>query len=321
MKSSLPRPSQAAYIAFISGITTLVSSPLIRRLMIRHDVLDTPNHRSSHNVPIPRGGGLACMTGVVAASAADRERVPVAAVATALSLGLVGFLDDRAGGLPVARRLAAQTALGTIASGSAPQVFRGAVLTPAVVNVVNFMDGINGITGSTAAIWGINAATLPGASNRTRWLGASAAGAGLGFLPWNAPKATLFLGDSGSYLFGGLISAALNGASSNRDMVRVGLPLLPYAADAAQALISGKRQGLPLIDAHRRHVYQQLVDTHGLSHATVTAIHAGVALALAGLSRRRLSVRTAIASGILVAAYLSTPGVLRRLGIAAGVQS
>lgn len=299
-----------------SAAVTYAAAPLVRRAMVAAGTLDVPNHRSSHTTPVPRGGGLACLAGVGAALAVAPPVVPARDVLAVVGLAAVGLVDDRTGGLPPAPRLAAQTLAGVACGARHHPVaaLGGAVLVPGVVNVVNFMDGINGISGSTALVWGTLA--LAGAEYPlpVRALGAAAAGAGLGFLPHNVPQADLFLGDVGSYLLGGLMGVALvETLTTPSRTLRLGAPLLPYAADAAQALVRRARRGDPLFEAHREHVYQRLVDGHGVSHTWMSAAHAATALTVGLLARSRHRVVAVGASATVLAAYVAAPAVLQRL--------
>lgn len=84
----------------------------------------------------------------------------------------------------------------------------GTGLVPVLVNVVNFMDGINGITALTTAVWGMNAVATGVRSDNDHVMlfGAAAGGAALGFLPHNLRRDRMFLGDVGSYVIGATIA-------------------------------------------------------------------------------------------------------------------
>lgn len=264
--------------------------------MLHRGIIDVPNHRSSHVRPTPRGGGLACLLGVLAAlvlAYAAGRAVPWVAAGAAIALALVGFADDRFDLAPPLR-LGAQVAAGAlmgVAAGGGWLVAVGAVMTPVVVNVVNFMDGINGITSLSAGVWGATAWIVGMVAGvEAVWvIGAATAGAAIGFLPWNAPTARLFLGDVGSYLFGGLIAAGLVvGLATHASAAVLGAPLALYLADTGTVIIKRVWTRQSLVVAHRDHTYQRLANIHGFNHSVVAiliaAASAGIALGWALLS-------------------------------------
>lgn len=298
-----------------SALLTYGSAPAVRRAMLRAGTLDVPNHRSSHTVPTPRGGGLACLIGVSAALLSPPRSTPVRDLVAVAALTTVGLVDDRTGGVDPKVRLVVQMAAGVVCGARhSPAVAVGsAVVVPGVVNVVNFMDGINGISGSTAAVWGGLAATDPRSPRATRALAASTAGAGVGFLPHNVPNASLFLGDVGSYLLGALMSVALVEALPQPTRaLRLGAPLLPYAVDAGQALTRRALRREALLEAHREHVYQRIVDEHGWSHMRMSAAHAAVATAIGLIARSSRPVVQIGGSAAVLAVYAAAPSLLRR---------
>lgn len=299
-----------------AAAVTALSAPLVHRAMVRWEVMDIPNHRSSHRAPTPRGGGVACLAGVVAGQALARDRAPLRVLWPALSLSALGFLDDRLGLSPAPRLL------GQLGGGIASAVSRGPLdavvglmAFPVIVNVVNFMDGINGITGMTVGVWGLNAALVAHrrADRQLATLGAITAGAALGFLPANIPHADLFLGDVGSYLFGGLIAGGIVlGVRHNGDFFRLAAPGALYLADAAQAIRRRHQRGQPLTEAHREHIYQRLVDEDGLSHVEVALFHSGLAAIIGGAASALSPVPALFVCAIAAATYLAAPGLLRR---------
>jgi len=266
-------------VGVVALIVTSAAVPLVRRLMLERGVLDLPNHRSSHSTPVPRGGGIACAAGVVTAclvAASIGVSVPATAVTAATALALVGLLDDRLQ-LPAVPRLGAQVAVGavfgaTLGDGTLSTV-AGAVLMPLVVNIVNFMDGINGITALTLFTWGCTTA-LAGSLYEAEALGVLGivtAGAALGFLPFNAPRARIFLGDVGSYFFGALAAAGV--MTGIRTEVPPGLviaPLVIYGVDVIITLTRRALRGAPLLEAHREHIYQRLVRDGTIPHLAVS---------------------------------------------------
>jgi UDP-N-acetylmuramyl pentapeptide phosphotransferase/UDP-N-acetylglucosamine-1-phosphate transferase len=303
----------------VSLLVTTAAAPLVRWAMLHHDVMDLPNHRSSHTVPTPRGGGLASLAGVVLGSAAAHlvnRDVAWAAVAAAAALGMLGFADDRAS-LRAVLRLGAQVLVGALAGlavGGLWLALAGAVLVPATVNAVNFMDGINGITALTMSVWGLTA-FWAGRSHdlgALEALGAVTAGAAVGFLPWNAPVARLFLGDVGSYLFGALAGAGvLLGWAHGISPVLLLAPLALYAADTATAVVRRARRGEPLMEAHRDHVYQQLVVQGRHSHSAVAAYAAALAAAITAAWAVAPAWLAVVVTVVVCGLYLTSPRLAR----------
>lgn len=234
-----------------------------------------------------------------------------------MALALVGFADDRFDLSPLVR-IALQVAAGVLIGwslGGLWLVLVGGILSPVVVNVVNFMDGINGITGLSVSVWGATAWVV-GLTMRIPdvWLiGAVALGAALGFLPWNLPTAKLFLGDAGSYLFGGLVVAGLmTGLAAGASLVVLAAPLALYLADTGTVLLRRARRGERLMTAHRGHTYQRLAEARGLTHPRV-ALLVATSAAVISLAWTSMNIVAACSlTAAILALYLATPSIMTR---------
>lgn len=308
---------EAAVLGIAAAAATAALAPLTARALARRGRLDVPNHRSSHRMPVPRGGGIACALGIatgVAPAATLGLAVPWAAVVAAFALAAVGYVDDRRS-VPPMLRLVAQVSVGGLLGASLDGIWfalLGAVVIPVAVNAVNFMDGINGVTGLTVLVIA-GAACYSGSeagSTALVTLGAVAGGAALGFLPWNAVHPRLFLGDVGSYLFGGVVGAALLVAAHD------GAPLAPlvagvgiYVADVTVAIARRAVRRAPLTEAHREHVYQRLVDA-GLPHLAVATFVAAASVVLVVAWALVPGVGAIVCSAVVVLAYLAAPRAL-----------
>jgi UDP-N-acetylmuramyl pentapeptide phosphotransferase/UDP-N-acetylglucosamine-1-phosphate transferase len=277
-----------AVVAVLSWAATWA----VLRCLIRFEVYDRPNPRSSHQRPRPRGGGLALLPVLLIAWIASVGWIGTAppgfwpVLSAAAVLAVVSWIDDLRS-LPAALRLAVQAlgvGIGIAAMADTGPVFQGllpplldrlaaAVLWLWFVNLFNFMDGIDGIAGVQAGALGIGlvlvgiAASWPGVN---LVLPALLAAATLGFLVWNWAPAKLFLGDVGSvplgYLLGWLLLAA---AADGAWAAALILPLY-YLADATITLIKRAARGAKIWQAHREHFYQRAVQG-GASHARVAA--------------------------------------------------
>jgi len=274
---------------------TLILSFLLCGLYLhcarRWQILDTPNERSSHRLPTPHGGGagllLAFLLGV-AFSALSYGSWPAPYLllsAVSLCLVLVGIADDL-WNLPVRLRLPAYAFCCLLTAwvlmdplGSESPVVMLSVLLPValamlwLVNLYNFMDGIDGIAALQCALACAGAALLA-------WAGGGGdsyplfclllAAAHLGFLFWNWPPARLFMGDAGSIPSGYLLAAlVLAGAVQGLLDPLCWLVLLaPFITDATWTLVWRMATGQPFTQAHRLHAYQRLSARWG-SHLRV----------------------------------------------------
>jgi len=302
----------------VSAVATFFAAPFVRQFMLRQGVVDVPNHRSSHSVPTPRGGGLACLTGVAVALVVAQllsHRVPWVLIGGAVVLAAVGFADDH-GGLSAFFRLAAQVAVGAVMGhsvGGGWWFLVAMLVVPVSVNGINFMDGINGITSLNIGAWGLTALVVGSSHSLVglQVIGAVTAGAALGFLPWNAPNAKLFLGDVGSYLLGGLVSAGiLLGAAQGAPISLLLAPLLLYVVDTGTVLAKRLVRGDALFEAHREHVYQRLVSDAGLPHIVVAILVVGLGVAVT-LAWAFLGIALAVAVTVtVVGAYLGSTRLL-----------
>lgn len=303
----------------ISFLVTCTVMPLLIVLLRRAGTIDTPNQRSSHSIPTLRGGGLACMLGVALAFGVGSlagHQFPWLAGGAAISFGLLGFLDDRRS-LPPMVRLVAQVTMATIAMvafAGGWWILAGGVAILIAVNVVNFMDGINGMTSLNLGLWGITAGVL-GASYGVPELlsvGAVTAGAALGFFPWNAPSARIFLGDAGSYLFGALVGlGCLIGIRGGISPVLLVAPMTLYLADCGTTLMERLVHGDSLLQAHRDHVYQRLVLNADLPHIAVSGLTTALAAIITLSWVPRVEWLGLVVTTVVVVVYLLLPRLLR----------
>jgi UDP-GlcNAc:undecaprenyl-phosphate/decaprenyl-phosphate GlcNAc-1-phosphate transferase len=304
-----------------------VTIPLLRRAAI----IDVPGHRSSHTVPTPRGGGIPIVAGLlVAAGMIGGANAIVFAFAVA-AFGLLGFAEDLHG-LTAVRRLIMQVVGGImvavvlVSDLASPAIVLVALVAlvaawiTGFVNVFNFMDGVNGISGAHALIGGVVYSCL-GWWRHDGFLlpaGAAVAVSALVFLPWNAGRARVFLGDAGSYALGAAL--AILAAYAVRDGIPVEAalgPLVLYIADTSWTLQRRIRVGERWLEPHRTHVYQRWCEA-GWSHqrVTVTATATTVLLSLLGAASLAgdpaLRVVGDLAGAAVIVTYLRSPALLAR---------
>jgi UDP-N-acetylmuramyl pentapeptide phosphotransferase/UDP-N-acetylglucosamine-1-phosphate transferase len=325
--------------AILAFVLPLVATALGTRLVLPWlgaRALDRPNERSSHTVPTPRGGGIVVVAVLVPAlwaielgTGAPPWRVAVLTAAIA-ALAAVSWLDDRKGadirlrlGLQLVAVIGGLAVLGVgglAERAGLPLWLVGPVLALAwmwFINLYNFMDGIDGISGVESASIGIGLVAVGvvtlGAVAGQALAGLALAGAAIGFLIWNWHPARVFLGDVGSVPLGYIVGALLiQSVVAGHWAPALILPLY-YFADATWILIGRALAGEKPWQAHKTHFYQR-AHQGGLSHAQVSAaigaINLGLILcaAAAGLGWTWPALFAAIAGVAVLLAYFGSRG-------------
>ncbi len=307
---------------------------LARRHALRHGLLDQPGERRSHVVPTPRGGGVGIVVAWILACAvlgiAGRLPVPlaVAAVCGTLLVGGAGYADDHRPLSPWLR-LAAHVAAGLVlaagllGAGAAPWLALLALAcVPVMVNVWNFMDGIDGLATSQAGLAALGFAFLSH-GQQAAIPALLLVAACLGFLPFNFPRARIFLGDVGSGALGFALAtlAMLLLFEAGEDALPGILPLtfLPVSAfliDASLTLAWRMVRREKWWIAHVEHAYQRLAARIG-SHGPVTlaygiwtagALSLAVLMAGSGFTFKLAVAASCIAAGTLAWCVARKPG-------------
>ena len=291
--------STLALVLFLAATAvSYLLTVLIRGYAVRNAILYTPNDRSSHTNPTPRGGGLAIVATLIASTTAlyllhKLSRETGLALLGAVPIAYIGWLDDRRGVAPKARAsvhiLSALWALFWI-GGMPTLMVAGTVMTIghvvggllAVVGIVwatnlyNFMDGIDGIAGSEALTISLTGALLlwlAGAYGLSA-LALATAGAALGFLVWNWSPARIFMGDVGSGALG--FWFAVLALAAERSMVVPstlwGLIAGVFVVDATVTLVRRALRCERVHVAHRSHAYQRMVSADWTHKQVSTAV-------------------------------------------------
>jgi Fuc2NAc and GlcNAc transferase len=271
----------AAY--FLAGL--LLSIPcciLVPRYLARAGFLDLPGARSSHVRPTPKGGGvglvLAFVWVAITVDLAPLLWLPI------LALAALSFVNDlrsiSAGVRLVAQFMAAFLVLGGalwagLASWSVFLILPALFFVVATTNCYNFMDGINGMAGITAMVAFACLLIFGGLADIPLFYPIMAVmGALLGFLPFNLPRARLFMGDVGSIFLGVLfaLSVCLLAGSLTEFLVFASF-LFPFYADEAVTVVERLWRGESLLAPHRRHLYQFMANERGIAHWKVSAAY------------------------------------------------
>jgi Fuc2NAc and GlcNAc transferase len=282
----------AVSVLLVAALITRVA----RKFALLHGVIDVPNERSSHLTPTPRGGGVsivvAATTGLIALTWLGAMRTPLllAVGGGGLAVAIVGFLDDRrrlSVGIRFAIHLAAALwALSWL--GGLPPLRVGAQIVTLgwsgyvlgmlaivwVLNLFNFMDGIDGLAAVQGVFvtWGgALLAIVAGVHGEVAGAALVLGAACCGFVRWNWPPAKIFMGDVGSgYL--GYVIAVLALAATRENPVALWAWLTlggVFFVDATVTLLRRLLRGERVYEAHRSHAYQWLA-RRWRSHAKVT---------------------------------------------------
>lgn len=290
---------------YISGATAFAVSVILTPTIIwtarRLRIFDNPGGYKAHEGSIPLLGGLSVACGMAAgiawslSSIVGADRAAVGALAVGGTIIIVAGLIDDIRGLSPRYKLAWQAGAATGAAvvlatlGVRLKLFLGwdpfpivlltVVWIVAVTNAVNFLDNMNGLC---AGLGAIAAACLAAYNLRTGEVtvalaAAALAGACVGFLPYNWPKARIFLGDTGSMLIGLALAAlcvmGVYTPGAQLPYLAVLSPLFVLAVpllDAIVVICLRLRAGRPTWLGDRRHISHRLV-RRGMQPASAVA--------------------------------------------------
>lgn len=269
----------------------------MRQYALARSLIDEIGARSSHATPTPRSGGVSVVVvGIVSFAVAVALGFPgewsMALVVGGAAVALIGWIDDH-GHLSPAVRLPVHFAAATWTVwwiGAVPLDFLGLdapvarIVAPVLsvfgvvwlINLFNFMDGIDGIAASEAVCVTVGAAILLWMQGYGAAEGAPLmmlASATLGFLWWNWPPAKIFMGDTSSGFLGFslatfmLIAGQLDGVLAFGVLILLGV----FISDATVTLLYRALRRERVHEAHRSHAYQYLARRMG-RHLPVTLL-------------------------------------------------
>jgi Fuc2NAc and GlcNAc transferase len=283
-------------IAIMALLCGAAGAYAIKNIGHRSGLMDKPDNRSSHHVPTPKGGGIGILISFIAGSVWLGVNTTFMLIIVAVSI--LGLLSDRMDISPKKRLLiqflgASGIILFTYENGFAsPDVFfilpiAGCVFIVGTSNFYNFMDGINGIAGITAIVaYGLCGYYFSAIGHNDSYLlliGFVICSV-IGFLPFNIPNASVFMGDVGSILLGFLYASIIVVTSrTTLDFVCTASFLFLFYADELTTMVIRIRDGDSLLAPHRRHLYQIFANELGCQHWIVSAGY-GIVQLLIGIS-------------------------------------
>ncbi|GEN16044.1 glycoside hydrolase [Neoasaia chiangmaiensis] len=274
---------------FVLIVAMLLCAFLVQ-FMMHVGVMDIPGHRSSHDRPIPKGGGVGIVTAFALGLPILRAAVglpPLTSETLCLLCGtvflaVVSWLDDMYS-FPARHKLLAQAVASCLILGAAGWIgssmwhlaIPGLIWLLYITNATNFIDGINGLASGSlmiaSAVLGLvflahhdTASALPAVM---------LAACLLAFLPFNFPRASIFMGDVGSQgaglVMGWMGLVALDTLS---EPLLVPMLMSGILYDVAFTLVRRAIAGARLSQAHRSHLYQLAVRS-GSSPILVTTLY------------------------------------------------
>lgn len=321
----------------ISGIVLIAAlgSWGMARWAYRGGMLDLPNARSSHRLPTPRGGGLAVVVAFMLGLGWLQFTISLdAALLNALlygggGLACIGLLDDyyslRRSWRLLGQFLAAAWALYCLqgvdlVSNLSPLLWWGEQLILLIalvwlINLYNFMDGIDGLAASEAIFVALAFILLTATTHDISRVMAILAAASVGFLFLNWAPARIFMGDSGSCFLGYVLGVCLlAGAEQQLLSVWAALILLAvFIVDATYTLLHRVIRRTRWYEPHCSHAYQRAArrcNSHAVVTLVVLMLNIGWLLPCAWMASRLPQWGGVIA----VLAILPLLGLVRRLG-------
>jgi len=279
----------------LAGAASWGLTGFLRRYALAQSLMDIPNARSSHSIPTPRGGGLAFVVvfliglPILWANHAISWQAMWGLLGSGVTVALLGFMDDH-GHIPARWRLLGHfcaAAWGLVWLGGMPSLIVfdrtfdlgwlgnifGAFFLAWLLNLYNFMDGIDGlasIEAVSACVGGMLLILLQPEQSGSWPVLLLLAVAVTGFLIWNFPPAKIFMGDAGSGFLGlvlGLFS--IQAAWIAPQLFWSWLILLGvFIVDATWTLTRRFLRGEKVYEAHRSHGYQFASRIRG--HKSVT---------------------------------------------------
>jgi UDP-GlcNAc:undecaprenyl-phosphate/decaprenyl-phosphate GlcNAc-1-phosphate transferase len=303
-----PTELDALYAFLAAAAVTALLTPLTMRLARAVGAIDHPRERGLSDRATPLLGGLAIFAGTLVAGLIwlPDERIWHGVLIAAATITVVGALDDRFD-LPPVVKLAGQLAAALIVVHFGVMVelitlpFVGALHFPnagswitviglvALMNVVNFSDGVDGLAAGVCAIISASLAVI--AFDLERWapgvLAAIIAGASLGFLLYNFPPASSFMGDCGANLLGLLMGClTVEGAVKTQVVLSFVLPLILLAVpflDTTFVVLKRLKYRRPIYASDSEHFHHRMARIGFSRRRTIAYLYAWT-LMLAGLA-------------------------------------
>ena len=350
---------ELALVGLTAAIVTYFATGAVRVLARRLGAVAYPRERDVHSTPTPRMGGLAMYLGVVSAVFLASQLpalthgfiyssgMPAVVIAGGLIMG-IGLIDDR-WGLDALTKFAGQITaasvlvtmgvawsvlyipfggVGTIVLDQASSILLTLALTVAIVNAMNFVDGLDGLAAGLGLITAMSICIFSVGLLRDHGgdvlfyppavISVVLAGACLGFLPHNFHPARVFMGDSGSMLVGLMLAAASTTAAGPisqsaygaRDVFALLSPFLLVVAvvfvpalDMLLAIVRRTRAGRSPFSPDKMHLHHRLLQIGHSHRRAVLLIYLWVGVVALGAAST-IFVNPRYAGAVMLAAFV-----------------
>ena len=317
-----PNELDALYAFLVAAAVAALVTPLTKRLARAVGAIDEPRERGLSERPTPLLGGLAIFAGALVAALIflpsgyvnlkeHQHQLWHGVLLAAAVITAVGVLDDRFDlhpGVKLAGQIVAAAIavhfgvavkaitlpfIGELAFPNAGITNAGPLLTVvalvAMMNVVNFSDGVDGLAAGVCVIIAVAMAVIAFDLGRQQpgVLAALTAGAALGFLFYNFPPASSFMGDAGANLLGLLMGViAVEAAVKTAAVVSFVLPLILLAVpflDTTFVVLKRLKYRQPIYRSDSEHFHHRMARIGFSSRRTIAYLYAWT-LMLAGLA-------------------------------------
>ncbi|GGL54644.1 glycosyltransferase family 4 protein [Sporolactobacillus putidus] len=325
------------YLTFVICFLAAIGlTPLVKKLAIQAGATDVPNARKVHKKIMPRMGGLAIyfafIIGMVILWPVSSYTIPL--IAGSVIIILTGILDDLYSLSPRVKLIAHFFAALVIVEGGITVTyinlpFNGVLYLHwlsipltllwimGITNAINLIDGLDGLAAGVSSIVLMTIAGLALTENDLFVFAVSAVllGSTLGFLPYNFHPAKIFMGDTGSYFLGYVISVLALLGFKNVTMFSLVVPVVILAvpiSDTLFAIIRRLVNKKPLTAPDRSHLHHCLL-RYGFSQSQTVVLMYGMS-AMFALAAILLSTSTLLGSlliiiGVMVTIELVVEGV------------
>lgn len=275
-----------------SFLISLVSYRKLIKFLKAKQIIDIPNHRSSHSTPTPRGGGIVivalCSVAILILTLFEKGLFDLSFLAGFILLGIVGFLDDKLNLAAPLRFVAHFFAVWLVyhsvgGMNQVPILYSLGITLPtwtqaplfflwclSVMNIFNFMDGINGYAGAQTLVLCVALGIFFPIEPVILFVSVLA-GVTLGFLRFNWTPSKIFMGDVGSIPLGYLAAVVplyLPQVHKESNFSILLMFLWFFVADGTWVIIRRILKRERFWTAHRTHAYQRL-NILGWSHEKV----------------------------------------------------